>query len=464
MWSNVPAGRYALTAKATDNLGVTTVSGPIHISVHGAELPVVTIRASDPVATEPNPLSMSPVLDTATFTVRRTGLLQLPLLVRYYIGGTASNNVDYLGLTGQVLFAAGEDSKPIIVRPLGDNLVEGTVSVILTLDQPRCLGAEPPPEGCYKVGDPGRATAYIRDNDVAPTLPPRVVITSPRPGQVFDAPAQIPILAVAMDPDGWVPTVEFFEGTNKIGEMTINYFVEPPPGQSAPFSLVWSNVPTGRYVLTARATDNRGATSVSPPVAITVEEPPMIPVVTLVAADGFGREGTPPNTGRFVVRRSGETNVPIHVHYAISGTAENGVDYERIDSFVTIPAGRRTARIVITPMDDRRPEVIETVILRLLPAALYNVGRPDAAAAIIVDNDVPRPCSLALSDRSFHLRAEAPDGFGYRVECSTNLRDWEPLCVSTVRDGALHFVDPDAAGSTMRFYRVLPDVAPAEEE
>ena len=32
-WSNVLAGDYVLTARATDNSGESTVSGPIHIRV-----------------------------------------------------------------------------------------------------------------------------------------------------------------------------------------------------------------------------------------------------------------------------------------------------------------------------------------------------------------------------------------------------------------------------------------------
>jgi hypothetical protein len=228
--------------------------------------------------------------------------------------------------------------------------------------------------------------------------------------------------------------------------------------------MVWSNVPPGRYRLTAKATDSLGASSFSPPVEITVQEASQIPVVTITAPDGYGREGVPPNPCAFVVRRSGRADYPINVHFAISGTASNGVDYARLPDFVSIPAGRRTARIEVTPIDDRRPEPIESVILRVLPAALYNVGRPDAAAAIIVDNDAPQPLTRALSDRSFHLRAEGPEGGCYRIEVSTNLRDWEPVCTTTVLDGALHFVDPDAGQNAMRFYRMLPDLALDEDE
>ena len=47
-------------------------------------IPVVTIRASDPIAMESG--------DTATFEVDRHGDTNVPLLVYYLIGGTASRS------------------------------------------------------------------------------------------------------------------------------------------------------------------------------------------------------------------------------------------------------------------------------------------------------------------------------------------------------------------------------------
>jgi hypothetical protein len=199
-------------------------------------------------------------------------------------------------------------------------------------------------------------------------------------------------------------------------------------------------------------------------VEIVVGEAPAIPVVTIVAADGYGREGTPPNPCVFVVRRTGPTNFPITVHYAISGTASNGVDYERLDGSVTIPAGSRQARLAVVPLDDRLPEPIETVILRVRPAALYNAGRPDAAGAVIVDDDAPAVATRPLPDRTFHLRANAPAGAGYRIEASADLLNWETLCIGTVTDDGLHFVDPDAGQYPARFYRILPDLELGDEE
>jgi hypothetical protein len=94
--------------------------------------------------------------------------------------------------------------------------------------------------------------------------PPTVSITSPADGATFASPAaQITISATASD-DGSVAKVEFFRGaTTKIGEDT-----------TAPYSIPWSNVTTGTYSLTAKATDNTGLTATSTPVNITVNNPP----------------------------------------------------------------------------------------------------------------------------------------------------------------------------------------------
>ena len=119
-----------------------------------------------------------------------------------------------------------------------------------------------------------------------------------------------------------------------------------------------------------------------------------------------------------------------------------------------IPAGRRTGRIVIAPIDDRRDERIETVILSLRPAASYHVGRWSAAGAIIVDNDHPRPGLIALSDRTFHARLEGLNDQPYRLEISDNMLDWEALEPNTMTEDAIHYLDCEASVAKSRFYRV----------
>jgi hypothetical protein len=86
-----------------------------------------------------------------------------------------------------------------------------------------------------------------------------VRITSPGEGAAFTAPADIVISADATEGPHTVSRVDFYQGRTLIGSST-----------TAPFSVTWTNVPTGSYLLTATATDYRGTTMTAKGVSITV--------------------------------------------------------------------------------------------------------------------------------------------------------------------------------------------------
>jgi hypothetical protein len=90
--------------------------------------------------------------------------------------------------------------------------------------------------------------------------PPVVALTAPADGATFAAGVQITITADASDPDGTVAKVEFFAGLVKLGEDT-----------SAPYAFDWATAPAGGHTLSARATDNAGASANSAPRSITVQ-------------------------------------------------------------------------------------------------------------------------------------------------------------------------------------------------
>jgi hypothetical protein len=476
-WLNVPPGEYSLTAKATDNHGAATVSELVRVVVRSDEprLPVVTIEAPHPNASE---TPGHPGL----FYIYRTGPTNHPLTVFWEIGGTAGNGVDYATLSNLVVIPAGRSFVRVAVVPMDDDLVEAPETVRATLYYPPFAGPFPP---TYAIGSPSNATVTIFDND--PALPPFVRIFSPTNGTAFTAPANIQICATASE---YVATVEFFAGDTSLGVVTNSChppdcaYVMPPQ-----YCVDWSNVPPGLYTLTAKATDIFGATSESAPVHISVFPGPHPDqsLVTILARDAIASEGTncfrwagwpnpPPanycgtNTATFVVRRHGPTNDALSVWYAVRGTASNGVDYAELPGIVTIPAGRRAAEVIIVPVDDGLPERHETVVLGLvlppvgpdvMPA--YTLGIRRRAGAVIVDNDRPRPISGFLPDRDFHFTQPGTNGAWYRVETSTNLIHWTALVTNVVTDGAIHFVDPDAAGAPARFYRAVPETnAPPE--
>jgi hypothetical protein len=135
---------------------------------------------------------------------------------------------------------------------------------------------------------------------------------------------------------------------------------------------------------------------------------------------------------------------------------------------VTIPAGERSARIIVTPIDDSIAETTESVVLGLAPSPMaslptYDIGFPAKAGAVIVDNDGLPLLTCRLPDGLFHLCVPCTNGFPYRLECSPDMSNWVAICTNVVVDGGVHFLEPDTATAPHRFYRILPELnVPAE--
>jgi hypothetical protein len=89
--------------------------------------------------------------------------------------------------------------------------------------------------------------------------PPAVFLTAPVNNSTLPAGSTLTMTASANDSDGSVAKVEFFADGVKLDE-----------DASSPFSIDWSNVPSGNHVLTAVATDAQGASSQSAPIEIFV--------------------------------------------------------------------------------------------------------------------------------------------------------------------------------------------------
>jgi hypothetical protein len=141
----------------------------------------------------------------------------------------------------------------------------GAIAIANAVTAPFSITWDDVPAGVYAL------TAVATDNSgatttsapvritVVPNRPPNVRITSAGRGNPLIAPATIAINAEASDADGTVKSVAFFAGAAAIGTAL-----------APPFKVTWEGVAAGAYVLTAVATDNRGATTTSAPVPVTV--------------------------------------------------------------------------------------------------------------------------------------------------------------------------------------------------
>jgi chitodextrinase len=242
--TTVAAGTYYLSVEGTGagdvlsqgytdygSLGSFFISGSIPTDAGGNIPPNVAIT---------NPTNGSTFSDPANFNIT-----------------ASASDVD--GNVAQVEFFSGATSLGVVSG-------SGPYSVNYT-----------PGVGTYNL------TAIATDNEGATTTSsivtitveganngPSVVITNPANGSTFSDPANINITANASDTDGSIAQVEFFSGATSLGVVS----------GSGPFSVNY-NPAVGTHNLTAVATDNDGATTISSIVTITVESVNVAPTVVI---------------------------------------------------------------------------------------------------------------------------------------------------------------------------------------
>jgi hypothetical protein len=236
-WQNAVAGSYQLTAIATDNLGAKTTSAAVSISVNAP--PTVGLTAP------------------ANQSVFQAGSIIL----------LTANAADSDGTIQKVEFFAG-----------GAKLGEKTTA-------PYSFSWNNAPAG------PHALTAKATDNNGAQTVSatvnirvnfaPAVAMTAPANGSVAQAGSTIPLAASASDGDGTITKVEFYAGATKVGEDT-----------SSPYQFNWSNAPAGQHSLTAKATDNDGAQTISAPINLTINAPPAVGISSPATAQIFNPGAT----------------------------------------------------------------------------------------------------------------------------------------------------------------------------
>src|ERR1043166_1211914 len=157
---------------------VTVVSGPgysagspssatvtIADNDQATSLPVVTVTAVDPNASEAGP-------DPGVVRFHRTGDTSQPLPLSWTFSGTAVNGSDYQQLPTTGNIPAGQADADLTITPIDDTAVEGPETVVVTL----ASGSG------YTAGSPNSATVPIADNDQAG--PTANFTANPTSGQV----------------------------------------------------------------------------------------------------------------------------------------------------------------------------------------------------------------------------------------------------------------------------------------
>jgi hypothetical protein len=345
-WSNVPAGTYALTARATDNGGATTVSAPRTVTVASNAAPQVTLTAPG---------------------AGQSFAYGVPIAL-------SANASDPDGSIAKVEFFAGttrlstDTSAPYALS--WNNATVGTHAITARATDNL---------GTATTSSPASVT-------VTSNALPTVNLALPREGQQFVSGQTVSLVATAGDTDGTIARIEFMHGSTVIATAT-----------SAPFAYAWTNVPTGTYAIYARAVDNQGAARTSSvvtihvaPLAVTVSSPMENAQIAASSVLVSGTFTAPPNSGVTV------NGVRARVH---------GNQFFASD--VALVEGANAISVVVVTADDNALSATRNVT-RSGSAPFRVFAEPESglaphAATIRIDN----PSGLAIAGVSYEYLGTA---------------------------------------------------------
>lgn len=324
-WNNLAAGKYSITAKATDNTGLSTVSDAVTFTVN-APNNAPTIKLTSPVD---GAKFIAPA--TVTISTDATDTDGYIDSVMYYKDGVLIHTESTLPFTwdwtnvaagSYKITAKAVDNKGASTTSTAANisvraLVAPNVSITSPTDNtnfsaPATINISASaidPDGIvkkvefynngalintdttspysYSLTNVAKGnyslTAKAYDNDGQVTTSsavaifvnnkqsPIINITSPLTGAIYNDPAEVSITASASDPDGVIKRVDFYRDTILIGSDI-----------TAPFSIVWSSAMAGHYSLTAKAVDNDTLSTTSAAVGITINHTNIAPAIDII--------------------------------------------------------------------------------------------------------------------------------------------------------------------------------------
>ncbi len=176
-------------------------------------------------------------------------------------GGTWILGLDGPGNNGQINFNGAASLPADFIAHLNNGYVLGLSNSFTLMNYSSFSGTisstNLPTNGAsWSLNVGSTATTLLLTNLDAPR---NVTITTPTNNQQFVIPVSIPLTATASDSFATIAMIQFYQGTNLIGQAL-----------SSPYTVTWNNVQPGVYTLTAEAIDRAGAMAVSAPVNITV--------------------------------------------------------------------------------------------------------------------------------------------------------------------------------------------------
>lgn len=371
------------------NVNTNAVYAFLDANLKNAPAVVVTIAATDPNASEPG-------ANTGSVTITRTGRTAYSLPVNVATSGRAAHGIDYSAspsLSVPVTIPANSSSVVVTLTALNDALVEGSENAVVTLA----------PGAGYRL-DPAvqSATVAIADDESSAGLPTvqimaidqvasetggnsgRFRITRPYPA-VGDLEVELELSGTA------TAIADFATLPNKVtipnGSTAAEFDVVPVNDAALEFSeTVFATLQAGpNYALGSTTIASVRIEDDDKEAALTTKS-----IVNAIATLPTVAESSA-TPAKYTLYRAGVINAPfaISIAYAMSGPAQNGVDYQLLSGQTSFDTGEWHVEIPVQPISDVLFEGNETAILTVTcfdPAcSSYLAGPVNGAAVTITD-------------------------------------------------------------------------------
>ncbi|MGO4220776.1 Ig-like domain-containing protein [Lysobacter sp. TAF61] len=414
-WSGVGAGNYALTAKATDNHGVTATSAAVTVSSNSPPSATLTAPANGASSPAPASFTLSANASDSDGSISKVEFYSNGALVNtdtaapytyaysglgpgsYTITAKAYDNLNANTTSGGATVSVINTPPTVSLTTPGNNASaiapatfilnasasdsDGSISKVEFYSGATLINTDTVVPFSFSYANVGvgnyALTAKAYDNYNAVTTSsvvnvsaiangaPTVSLTSPANGSAATAPANLTVSANASDADGSVAKVEFFSNGALFATAT-----------SPPYSVSLANLGPGSYSLTAKATDNLGLSTTSIAAAVTVTAPAgNLSVTRSYVYDSYERpcKTIEPETGATIVDYDGASNVA----WSVQGSSLTSATCDR----GSVPGSAK-----ITRSYDARNRVLSM----LTPGAAADIVTtyfPDGAVATISANN-----------------------------------------------------------------------------
>ena len=283
---------------------------------------LVTPTIPPPYVFSPSDLAYEGCKD-AEFTISRADSnTSASLTVNYTIGGTAVNGSDYTTIPATAIIPAGQLSVNIGITATMDGITEG--DEIITILLPRDANDSV----CYSI--PFIDTVTIKNID------PLVVSVSNQdicPGD------SVNLLASTT---GGIGDIQYSWST---GSNTDNTTVSP----------------TQVTVYSINVSDTCGNITNKSDIIVSVRDV----LGSVMSTGAIGYEGCKNTNFNFYLPVT--LNSDYTIYYNISGSAQNGIDYETIPDSIVIPAGMQSVELGILPIYDGNSEGAENITIAIQP-------------------------------------------------------------------------------------------------